>query len=127
MKQLALALSKLSLSQYAFRLYLVGYFERCPCQELKRFLDMTSLPWTTQNAGYWCPRHVIDGIGTQVDQWMANEELILSKYAENLPYVDSGRKISSDPKTWVCEDSGKTENLWLNLSTGVIGCPTLNV
>ncbi|CAN0269626.1 unnamed protein product, partial [Hapterophycus canaliculatus] len=54
----------------------------------------------------------------QVNQWVADNELVVSKYAESLEHVDSGRKISSDPKTWVCEDSGKTENLWLNLSTG---------
>lgn len=53
-----------------------------------------------------------------MNQWVADNELVVSKYAENLEHVDSGRKISSDPKTWVCEDSGKTENLWLNLSTG---------
>lgn len=51
---------------------------------------------------------------------MADNELVVSKYADNLEHVDSGRKISSDPKAWVCEDSGKTENLWLNLSTGNI-------
>lgn len=49
---------------------------------------------------------------------MADNELVVSKYADGLEHVDSGRKISSDPKTWVCEDSGKTDNLWLNLSTG---------
>ncbi|CAN0187122.1 unnamed protein product [Ectocarpus sp. 6 AP-2014] len=55
---------------------------------------------------------------TEVNQWVADNELIVSKYADTLEHVDSGRRISSDPKTWVCEDSGKTENLWLNLSTG---------
>lgn len=55
----------------------------------------------------------------QVSQWVADNELVVSKYAEDLEHVDSGgRKISSDPATWVCEESGKTENLWLNLSTG---------
>lgn len=53
-----------------------------------------------------------------MNQWVADNELVVSKYADSLEHVDSGRKISSDPKTWVCEDSGKTENLWLNLSTG---------
>lgn len=43
----------------------------------------------------------------------------MSKYADQLEHVDTGRKISADPKTWVCEDSGMTENLWLNLSTGM--------
>lgn len=55
----------------------------------------------------------------KVSQWVADNELAVSKYADSLDHVDSGRKISSDPKTWVCEDSGKTENLWLNLSTGM--------
>lgn len=53
-----------------------------------------------------------------MSQWVADNELSVSKYADGLEHVDSGRKISSDPKTWRCEDSGKTENLWLNLSTG---------
>lgn len=54
-----------------------------------------------------------------MNQWVADNELMVSKHADKLEHVDTGRKISSDPKTWVCEDSGKTENLWLNLSTGV--------
>lgn len=53
-----------------------------------------------------------------MDQFVVDNELVESKYAKDLPFVDSGRKVSSDPKTWVCEESGKTENLWLNLSTG---------
>ena len=53
-----------------------------------------------------------------MSQWVADNELDVSKYAEGLPHEDTGRKISSNPKTWVCEESGKTENLWLNLSTG---------
>lgn len=45
-----------------------------------------------------------------------------SKYAKDLVQLSSqGKKISPDPKTWVCEESGMTENLWLNLSTGHIG------
>lgn len=44
-----------------------------------------------------------------------------SKYAADLPQLDNGKKISPDPSSWKCEDSGKTENLWLNLSTGYIG------
>ena len=31
------------------------------------------------------------------------------------------KKISPDPKEWVCEESGMRENLWLNLSDGHIG------
>lgn len=44
-----------------------------------------------------------------------------STYAKDLPQLPSQKKISSDPKTWRCELSGMTENLWLNLSTGHIG------
>ena len=62
-----------------------------------------------------------------MNQWVADNELVVSKYAENLEHVDSGRKISSDPKTWVCEDSGKTENLWLNLSTGDTHVPCVKL
>lgn len=57
-----------------------------------------------------------------VESWSAeNEERKVSKYAENLVQVDNGVKISPDPSTWKCADSGMTENLWLNLSTGYIG------
>lgn len=44
-----------------------------------------------------------------------------SRFADDLPFVDNGKKISPDPKQWKCEESGRTENLWLNLSTGYIG------
>lgn len=45
----------------------------------------------------------------------------VSKYADSLVQVNNGKKISPDPKTWKCEESGMTENLWLNLSDGHIG------
>jgi hypothetical protein len=38
-----------------------------------------------------------------------------------LPFVDNGVKISPDPKSWKCEKTGDTENIWLNLSDGFIG------
>eukprot|EP00177_Eucheuma_denticulatum_P007462 GFKZ01013584.1.p1 GENE.GFKZ01013584.1~~GFKZ01013584.1.p1 ORF type:complete len:858 (+),score=140.23 GFKZ01013584.1:137-2710(+) len=44
-----------------------------------------------------------------------------SKYAKDLPQLETGKKIPPDPKQWKCEESGMTENLWLNLSTGYIG------
>lgn len=44
-----------------------------------------------------------------------------SKYAKDLPQLSNGKKISPDPKKWACEESGATDNLWLNLSTGHIG------
>jgi len=57
----------------------------------------------------------------QLDTWSADQEIFESKYARDLPQLDNGKKISQDPKTWACEQSGQTENLWLNLSTGYIG------
>mmetsp|Transcript_22489 Transcript_22489/g.27498 ORF Transcript_22489/g.27498 Transcript_22489/m.27498 type:complete len:858 (+) Transcript_22489:400-2973(+) len=45
----------------------------------------------------------------------------VSKFAKDLVQLDNGVKISSQPTTWKCADSGLTENLWLNLSTGYIG------
>ncbi|CAM9300907.1 unnamed protein product [Heterosigma akashiwo] len=53
-----------------------------------------------------------------VDAWQANEEVPVSKYADALLQVDNGKRISPDPATWRCEESGLQENLWLNLSTG---------
>jgi ubiquitin carboxyl-terminal hydrolase 5/13 len=46
----------------------------------------------------------------------------VSRYAASLPQEDStGRKVSPDPSSWRCHDTGATENLWLNLSDGFIG------
>jgi ubiquitin carboxyl-terminal hydrolase 5/13 len=55
------------------------------------------------------------------DTWSGDEPKMISKYADGLPFVDNGKRISNDPSTWKCEASGETNNLWLNLSTGYIG------
>jgi len=62
------------------------------------------------------------GVSTQqqVQEWHG-EETPVSKYCENLPFVDNGVIIDPDPKAWKCEKTGATENLWLNLSDGFIG------
>ena len=57
----------------------------------------------------------------QENQWDADQDKVVSKYAENLVQLDNGKKISNDPNTWKCELRGDSENLWLNLSTGYIG------
>eukprot|EP00877_Chromochloris_zofingiensis_P014486 jgi/Chrzof1/9291/UNPLg00258.t1 len=49
------------------------------------------------------------------------EERRPSKYADHLPQLDTGRKISPHPSDWKCDETGVTDNLWLNLSTGHIG------
>jgi ubiquitin carboxyl-terminal hydrolase 5/13 len=68
---------------------------------------------------------VIHHVGLAVQQdltaWQDDEEIPVSKYYENLPFVDNGVSISPDPKQWKCEKTGATENLWLNLSDGFIG------
>lgn len=43
------------------------------------------------------------------------------RYADALEQLTTGRRISPHPKDWKCDDTGVTENLWLNLSTGHIG------
>lgn len=58
----------------------------------------------------------------QLASWNADQEKIVSKYADGLPQVNpSGMKISQDPKQWKDAASDATDNLWLNLSTGYIG------
>ena len=53
-------------------------------------------------------------------QW-EEEEAKESKYANDLVQLDNGKKISPNPADWKCDETGVTENLWLNLSTGFIG------
>lgn len=64
-----------------------------------------------------------DDASRQMDvmAWEAANELMISRYAQELEQVENGVKLSPDPTTWVCEDSEMKENLWLNLSTGYIG------
>eukprot|EP00606_Chrysophyceae_sp_TOSAG23-5_P000471 GSChrysophyteH2.ASY1.ANO1.1521.1 assembled CDS len=84
-----------------------------PCQEIPEFVN------SVINA---IIAH--DGMKNkmQLDTWSADSEIKESKHAANLVQIDSsGKKISSDPSTWVCEMSGDKDNLWLNLSTGYIG------
>ena len=62
---------------------------------------------------------------SEIKAWSAEDEeeksRPISKFAENLVQVDNGIAISHDPSTWKCQDSGMTENLWLNLHDGYIG------
>jgi ubiquitin carboxyl-terminal hydrolase 5/13 len=57
----------------------------------------------------------------QVNTWVADQDIFESKYATQLPQLNNGKIISNDPKSWKCEASGETQNLWLNLSTGYVG------
>jgi ubiquitin carboxyl-terminal hydrolase 5/13 len=81
----------------------------------------TTLPeWVVKSA-----ESIIHHVGLAVQQdltaWQDDEEIPVSKYYQDLPFVDNGVTISPDPKSWKCEKSGATENLWLNLSDGFIG------
>ncbi|KAI8465117.1 MAG: hypothetical protein J3K34DRAFT_473698, partial [Monoraphidium minutum] len=49
------------------------------------------------------------------------EERRVSKYADGIEQLDTGKRISPNPKDWRCDETGVAENLWLNLSTGHIG------
>jgi ubiquitin carboxyl-terminal hydrolase 5/13 len=68
---------------------------------------------------------IIHHVGLAVQQdltaWENDEEVPVSKYYDNLPFVDNGVTISPNPKDWKCQKNGATENLWLNLSDGFIG------
>lgn len=55
-----------------------------------------------------------------VAQW-EDDEVTESKHYKDLVQLPASRKISPNPKDWVCEKSGDTQNLWLNLSDGFIG------
>lgn len=54
-------------------------------------------------------------------RWQADQELRESKYAADLLQLPAEKMISPNPKDWVCQVSGDTQNLWLNLSDGHIG------
>lgn len=69
---------------------------------------------------------IINHAGLAVQQDLSAWELDtepkpVSKYSENLPFVENGVKVSPIPSDWRCEKSGDNENLWLNLSDGFIG------
>jgi ubiquitin carboxyl-terminal hydrolase 5/13 len=49
------------------------------------------------------------------------EERKVSKYAAGLEQLPAAHPISTNPADWKCDETGVTENLWLNLSTGHIG------
>ena len=79
------------------------------------------LPETVVKSAESIIHHVGLAIQQDLTAWQDDEEIPESKYYKDLPFVDNGVKISPDPKTWKCEKSGDTENLWLNLSDGFIG------
>lgn len=54
-----------------------------------------------------------------VETW--EEQRKVSKYAKDLELLPCNRKVPMNRQEWKCDDTGETENLWLNLGTGHIG------
>ena len=64
--------------------------------------------------------HADVAVSDTVTAW--EEERRVSKYAVGLVLEDStGRKVSRDMRQWLDQETGATDNLWLNLSDGYIG------
>ena len=57
----------------------------------------------------------------EVQTWQQEEDIPVSRYAANLPFVDNGVTISPHPNDWKCQKSGDQDNVWLNLSDGYMG------
>lgn len=59
----------------------------------------------------------------QLAAWTADKKQI-SSYAMNLQQIDNG--VIVPPSGWKCSKCDKTENLWLNLTDGMILCGRRN-
>jgi ubiquitin carboxyl-terminal hydrolase 5/13 len=60
----------------------------------------------------------------EVKAWKATDELKESKYAKDLKQLPNPPKIP--PSGWKCAKCDLTENLWMNLTSGVILCGRRN-
>lgn len=63
--------------------------------------------------------HAAPNMANDIVAW--EEDIFDSPNAKDLVQVNNGVKIPPNSDDWVCSYSGAKENLWLNLSTGVIG------
>jgi ubiquitin carboxyl-terminal hydrolase 5/13 len=82
--------------------------------------DLAGLPEHVRVAAEAIKGH--DGIKTQqasTEAWEETREV--SSYALGMEQMPCTRKVPTNPKAWKCDDSGETENLWLNLHDGHIG------
>lgn len=87
----------------------------CPCALLSpQYVTGSGSPVSA-------PPQAHDSASRQEAVAVWQEERRVSRYAVGLQQLDTGRVIPSDPNQWRCDETGVTENLWLNLSTGVIG------
>ena len=70
---------------------------------------------------FGCMAQAAESASMQEEAASWEEELRVSKYAETLEQQPAHRLIPSNPAEWRCDETGVTENLWLNLGTGHIG------
>lgn len=63
--------------------------------------------------------HESASMEAELAAWQLEKKV--SKYALGLEQLPADRTISSNPADWKCDETGVTENLWINLSTGNIG------
>eukprot|EP01133_Synstelium_polycarpum_P007874 gene7874-9244_t len=84
-------------------------------------LDDPNIPPTIANAVSELIRLNSQSRKEEIVGWSA-ETVVPSKHASNLLQLDNGAKIP--PSGWRCSvaNCDKTENLWLNLTDGFIGC-----
>jgi ubiquitin carboxyl-terminal hydrolase 5/13 len=88
--------------------------------------DGPTVPDIVRDSVHSIIHHVGSATQTDLAAWQAEDEDIpVSKYAANLPFVDNGVRIDPNPATWKCQKTGRSDdhnsNLWLNLSDGFIG------
>jgi ubiquitin carboxyl-terminal hydrolase 5/13 len=60
----------------------------------------------------------------QLAAWIAADKKQVSAYAMSLPQIDNGVVIP--PSRWKCAKCDKKDNLWLNLTDGMILCGRKN-
>lgn len=81
-----------------------------------------TFPTNVMNSAESIIHHAGLAVKQDLSAWELDEEKPVSKYAANLPFVDNGVTIPSNPAEWTCQQTGeKSDHLWLNLSDGFIG------
>eukprot|EP01138_Halocafeteria_seosinensis_P011631 gb/GECG01011881.1/.p1 GENE.gb/GECG01011881.1/~~gb/GECG01011881.1/.p1 ORF type:complete len:888 (+),score=147.22 gb/GECG01011881.1/:1-2664(+) len=85
-------------------------------------LDDKDLPPSIAQAARAILSHDDASKNLEVQQAAWEEEIPVTKYASTIEQLADAPRISPDPSTWKCQYCDMRENLWLNLSTGFIGC-----
>ncbi|KAK9805947.1 hypothetical protein WJX73_007684 [Symbiochloris irregularis] len=87
-------------------------------------LPCPELPELVLNAITAIQAHDSVSVSDEAAVW--EEQRQVSPFALDMPQLEEGqgrwgRSIPSDPSLWACDETGVTDNLWLNLATGFIG------